>query len=965
MSTTPIERRLKEACEAGAVEEVIRLSLSPEGTRAATAEENYALRWAAAHGHIKVVECLLGIEAVRDKVVAKDNEALRVAAEHGHIAIVKLLLGIEAVRDKVAAKDNYALRWAAGGGHTAIVKLLLEIGAVTANAAAMDNYALRWAAGHGHIDIVELLLSVEIIRINVLAEENYSLRWAAEHGHIKVVERLLSIEAVRANAAAMGNYALCRAAKHGHMAIVERLLSIEAVRANAAAMNNEALCSAAEYGCVVVVERLLSIEAVRVNAAAVDNKALCLAAKGGHIEVVERLLSIEAVRANAAAMNNKALCSAAEYGCVVIVERLLSIEAVRANTAARNNAALRLAARGGPVEIVERLLSIEAVRNATAVDNEALCLAVKGAHIEVVECLLSMEAVRANAAAMNNEALCLAVKGGHIEVVECLLNVEIVKTNAAAVDNKALCLAAKDGHIEIVKRLLSIEAVRTNAAAVDNEALCLAAKGGHIEIVKRLLGISTVRARVAARSNKVLEEVLEGVLEGERHLIETVGPDSAADDNHTLRNTNWPRRGAAARSNKVLEEVLEGKRRLIEAVGPASAPAGNHTLRNTIWSRHIEVAVLLLGQYRVRAIIDADNHKILRKAAQLHSNKKEISYLILEAYQREGKKPPGGLLIEGQSPEDFFAAFPLRYKKVIQPIKNSVSMVPDYSSDEETPIASSGMIDKRLEEAFARAEKRMAEKEMSVVEGRSISGDLINAYREESAPEDQFSNYSSSVLPSASPHSVTDPLFSPQGPIIFSNKELRSVEQKYTADAQQMSETSNQHILSEPVSTLTKREKKKIEWLQNRWANEKSDTDELRIVGFVLRKELDILVNPLEVSIVIDNVNLFKDSWKKRWEDKEELKKLLKVAAVCGSERIATFLLEKLHANCTTEGYSFILVYACASENKEWVKKLATEMVKNNKAMPRDIYCHASHELIRLLKDIFDIKPPFSYTFTP
>jgi ankyrin repeat protein len=52
------------------------------------ADKDYALRWAAANGHLNVVRFLIESGA---NVHADNDWALRIAAENGHLDVVRLL----------------------------------------------------------------------------------------------------------------------------------------------------------------------------------------------------------------------------------------------------------------------------------------------------------------------------------------------------------------------------------------------------------------------------------------------------------------------------------------------------------------------------------------------------------------------------------------------------------------------------------------------------------------------------------------------------------------------------------------------------------------------------------------------------------------------------------------------------------------------------------------------------------
>jgi hypothetical protein len=87
-----------------------------------SADNNYAVRFAARESHVAVVDRLLQDERVDPS--ADDNFTIRFAAEYGRRAVVERLL--EDDRVDPSAKENYAVQRAAERGHLAIVDRLLE-----------------------------------------------------------------------------------------------------------------------------------------------------------------------------------------------------------------------------------------------------------------------------------------------------------------------------------------------------------------------------------------------------------------------------------------------------------------------------------------------------------------------------------------------------------------------------------------------------------------------------------------------------------------------------------------------------------------------------------------------------------------------------------------------------------------------------------------------------------------------
>ena len=112
------------------------------------------LYWAAAAGHIEVVELLIGI--IRDvNVSCADNSytALHVACSRGHSALVKWLLDRQAnvnAREQTGVTPLYV---AAQHGHIDIVKLLLDNEADVNAQRNTGSTPLYIAAQNGHVDL--------------------------------------------------------------------------------------------------------------------------------------------------------------------------------------------------------------------------------------------------------------------------------------------------------------------------------------------------------------------------------------------------------------------------------------------------------------------------------------------------------------------------------------------------------------------------------------------------------------------------------------------------------------------------------------------------------------------------------------------------------------------------------------------------------------------------------------------
>jgi hypothetical protein len=146
----------------------------------------------------------------------------------------------------------------------------------------------------------------------------------------------------------------------------------------------------------------------------------------------------------------------------------------------------------------------------------------------------------------------------------------------------------------------------------------------------------------------------------------------------------------------------------------------------------------------------------------------------------------------------------------------------------------------------------------------------------------------------------------------------------------------------------------KIKWLQEKWGHENSDSEELRLISSIIVRK----TNPTNFSIIADNLEYFKDSYIKEYKSDNDLKKALKLGCLCGSQKIAEFLLNKLSVNYSTVGYDFVLSSACASNNEEWCKSIAKVMAREKTLMPKGVYAYASSALISEMKKIFNVENP-------
>lgn len=143
----------------------------------------------------------------------------------------------------------------------------------------------------------------------------------------------------------------------------------------------------------------------------------------------------------------------------------------------------------------------------------------------------------------------------------------------------------------------------------------------------------------------------------------------------------------------------------------------------------------------------------------------------------------------------------------------------------------------------------------------------------------------------------------------------------------------------------------KISRVQERWRKQ-SDSIFKRLMACFLRD----IIAPLHISVASDNLDYFKNHYK---DFNLDLGKELARASMFGSRQVAEFIMKELNIGYTTAGYEYILAYASASKNEEWIKDIAMAMAKANLAQPKYMHTLAdSYKNINIIKEIFEKKLP-------
>lgn len=145
---------------------------------------------------------------------------------------------------------------------------------------------------------------------------------------------------------------------------------------------------------------------------------------------------------------------------------------------------------------------------------------------------------------------------------------------------------------------------------------------------------------------------------------------------------------------------------------------------------------------------------------------------------------------------------------------------------------------------------------------------------------------------------------------------------------------------------------KKILWLEDKWNKAPmSGTAPARLMcPMVLRYKQTV---PINLSIIADNLDYFKDHYQKDCGD--DLDQALEKACLCGSRKIAEFLLEQLNVSYTDEDRRYLFPYVCASNNNQWIEDIASKMAKANKEIPTLVFLFSeNNKITKKIKLIFD-----------
>lgn len=152
-----------------------------------------ALMYAAAPGHITVVETLLDLNVINiDEGNIAGRTALMISSKYGRLECVKRLLRRGANRDAIDIEGDTALIHAASEGRVEVVEYLVARGAnIDQQNLTVDHTPLMRAALQGHADCVRSLVQLGANQDITDRAGSAAVMLAAMYGHVKCVEHLL------------------------------------------------------------------------------------------------------------------------------------------------------------------------------------------------------------------------------------------------------------------------------------------------------------------------------------------------------------------------------------------------------------------------------------------------------------------------------------------------------------------------------------------------------------------------------------------------------------------------------------------------------------------------------------------------------------------------------------------------------------------------------------------------------
>lgn len=466
------------------------------------------LMFAAASGHLEIVEVLLARGVSIDEKNEKGMLALFYAVLSGHPDIVRLLSGPRTgtLVNETVMNGWTPLMMAVDKGFGDVVHVLIELGARVSEPDVTGKTALHFAVDNGHVDILKILLESGAFIDEIDHSGNTGLFYAAASGHVDTVKLLLREVAAIHKKNNSGLTALFAAAHSGNAAITQLLLESGASLNDRNQAGETALILPVSEGHTDVVRLLLShgADANELNHAGAP--PLFYAALDGHAAIVQELLNkgADVDKAEVGGLLTPLMCAASK-GHFEIMRILLKQGASTEIADESGWTALFHATANGHGDAVVILLESGALLDVRDMDGKspidcthrniqdfiAYLLAGNGVLVEGTKTFSSAVEMSSptsiQKAVSPTSVLHQAARSGDASSVKAYIVRGGWLDNMDTNGHTPIFLVSKNGHAAVVKLLLDGGADILHSDSEDCDPLLEAGRAGHVKIVELLV----------------------------------------------------------------------------------------------------------------------------------------------------------------------------------------------------------------------------------------------------------------------------------------------------------------------------------------------------------------------------------------------------------------------------------------------------------------------------------------------
>ncbi|XP_078322131.1 uncharacterized protein LOC111113907 isoform X1 [Crassostrea virginica] len=449
---------------------------------------NTPLVTASSLGHIDIVDLLIKVGAVCNKIGEYGTTPLCEASRAGHVDIVDLLIKSGADCNKSGEYGTTPLCYASYAGHVDIVDLLIKSGADCNKSGEFGITPLFNASAAGYVDIVDLLIKSGADCNESVDDGTTPLCNASSAGHVDIVDLLIKSGADCNKIGEYGKTPLCEASRAGHVDIMNLLIKSGANCNTSDDNGYTPLLYASLAGHVDIVVLLIKSGADCNKSGENDQTPLFYASRAGLVDMVDLLIKSGADCNKSGENDTSPLCEASGAGHVDIVDRLIKGGADCNKIGEYGKTPLFEASRAGHVNIVDMLIKGGADCNLSGeYGTTPLCEASSARHVDIVDMLIKGGADCNLSSEYGTTPLCEASGAGHVDIVDLLIKGGADCNKSGEDGTTPLCNASSAGHVDIVDLLIKGGA-DCNKSDEDGETpLCNASSAGHVDIVDLLI----------------------------------------------------------------------------------------------------------------------------------------------------------------------------------------------------------------------------------------------------------------------------------------------------------------------------------------------------------------------------------------------------------------------------------------------------------------------------------------------